>query len=258
MVKVTSINFRKILSKWPVCLKAQDKSDTESKFASCWSEECLHQQKVKPDFSHQSDQMDELKPWALDEVKRLAPKFNQHTAKQLAWRQHRKRKLIWACLFVVAILVILSAILNISLLPLAKNHYQIIPREQPNLVLSDSSLLHLHIATKSNNNYSIETLKIELVVGQVLFNVLQVPDRSPVIEVVDLRVVLSGTAFDLQLGNNAVLQRRAANEMSGCIFSELRVVAGESGSIVTGRIKILDQQTISSQCAQTSEVRQLV
>ncbi len=156
--------------------------------------------------------MDELAPWALDEVKRLESRFEQRAAQgqqkihHATWGRRRKSKLIWAGTFAITITAILSTIFVTTEWPWlhTKIDYQTQPGEQRKIVLPDGSLLHLNTATSVTIDYSADSRKIELLMGEALFDVMRVPNRSFVVSVIGHDVVTVGTTFNLQLTNGGV------------------------------------------------------
>jgi len=202
-----------------VRLKAKDISDIERNQHSEWINESPDHQKAYRDLNQQWDEMDELTPWALDEVKRLQSRFESKTnesqgehytlkrkRRNLSSGKRRKSNLIWTLTFALAITSILSAVFITTPWPWlhTKINYETKTGEQRKVVLPDGSLLHLNTGTSVEIDFSAEARNVELIKGEALFNVVQASNRPFAVDVIDHNVVAVGTTFNLQITNAAL------------------------------------------------------
>ena len=200
-------------------LKAKDISDLERDQHSEWINESPDHQKAYRDLNQQWDEMDELTPWALDEVKRLQSRFESETnesqgehyslsrkLRNLSSGKRRKCNLIGAMFFALAITSMLSAVFISTPWPWlhTKINYETKIGEQRKVVLPDGSLLHLNTGTSVEIDFSAEVRNVELIKGEALFNVVQASNRPFVVDVIDHNVVAVGTTFNLQITDAAL------------------------------------------------------
>lgn len=200
-------------------LKAKDLSDTERHQHSEWINVNPDHQKAYRDLNQEWEDMDELTPWALEEVKRLQARFENSAdqnlgedyslsrrLKRLSRGRRRKDNLIWAVIFALAITSVLSAVFITTSWPWlhTKIHYQTQLGEQRKIVLPDGSLLHLNTGTSVQIDFSAEARNVELIKGEALFDVVQAPNRPFAVDVIDHNVVAVGTTFNLQLTNTGL------------------------------------------------------
>lgn len=115
-VGVTGISFSKIACEWFVRLKAKDITDAECDQHSDWIEKSPDHQQAYLDLNQQWEEMDELIPWARDEVKRLESRFEKGAeqgkprAQYWCWRQSRNSLFVWVSIFAVVATSLLSAV----------------------------------------------------------------------------------------------------------------------------------------------------
>ena len=200
-------------------LKAKDISDIERDQHSEWINESPDHQKAYRDLNQQWDDMDELTPWARDEVKRLQSRFESETnesqgehyslsrkLRNLSRGKRRKSNLIWTLIFALAITSILSAVFITTPWPWlhTKIDYETKTGEQRKVVLPDGSLLHLNTGTSVEIDFSAEARNVELIKGEALFDVVQASNRPFAVDVIDHNVVAVGTTFNLQITNAAL------------------------------------------------------
>ena len=228
-------------------LKAKDISDLERDQHSEWINESPDHQKAYRDLNQQWDEMDELTPWALDEVKRLQSRFESETnesqgehyslsrkLRNLSSGKRRKCNLIWAMCFALAITSMLSAVFISTPWPWlhTKINYETKIGEQRKVVLPDGSLLHLNTGTSVEIDFSAEVRNVELIKGEALFNVVQASNRPFVVDVIDHNVVAVGTTFNLQITDAAlkieVVEGQIAVRHQDAIFNSSPGRSGES------------------------------
>lgn len=207
-VRATGINFSKVACEWFVRLKAKDISDAEQNQHSDWMNESPDHQQAHRDLNQQWEQMDELKPWALDEVDRLESRFEQSQRREAypLWHQSHKRKHIGLALVaLVGVSLAYAAFMALPWFELTTNiDYQTQPGEQRKVVLPDGSLLHLNTATRVNIEYRTDRREIELLSGEALIDVVQIPGRPFVAYGSGHNIVGMGATFNLRLLNAAL------------------------------------------------------
>ena len=192
--------------------------------------------------------MDELIPWARDEVKRLESRFEKGAeqgkprAQYWCWRQSRNSLFVWVSIFAVVATSLLSAVFITTPWLLTKIDYQTQPGEQRKIVLPDGSLIHLNTETSLNVDYRGDIRKIELVNGEALFNVVEAPSRAFIVDVAGHNVAAVGTTFNLQLLNAVVavavvegqvaVREQDANRLTGSNTQLDRGILLDSGQAV--------------------------
>ncbi len=163
------------------------------------------------DLNQHWEDMDDLTPWALDEIRRLKPRLDHSTKPHSGTK---KTLGIWFSNLLFSPVGLSLALLLVASLFASLNGYwppgtQAVsyitaPGEQRQIILPDGSLLHLNTASSVLLGYQDATRVLEFEKGEVLIDVVENPSRPFVLRVLENELFTLGARFNLRIRNAEV------------------------------------------------------